>query len=135
MPKINFSNNFHYCCLNNFRELLSTCKLSKTSWDFFVINFCFQSLGKTEYWIIRYFLSLCKLQIKPSYLNQNSNNKGMECSSVEKFSICPKVKMKPTARDKIHTSFKQLGRNVQRLSFQSACDLSFSYMWKGSRLN
>lgn len=41
------------------------------------------------------------------------------------FSICPKVKVKPTAKDKIHTSFKQLVRNVQRLYVQSAHNLDF----------
>lgn len=41
----------------------------------------------------------------------------------KKFSICPKVNVKPTAGDKIHTSFKQLVRNVQRLYVQSAHSL------------
>ena len=46
--------------------------------------------------------------------------RGMEVYRKKKFSICPKVKVKPTARDKIHTSFKQLVRNVQRPCVQSA---------------
>lgn len=49
----------------------------------------------------------------------------------KKFSICPKVKVKPTARDKIHTSFKQLVRNVQRLCVQSAHNLYFKLYAEG----
>lgn len=49
----------------------------------------------------------------------------------KKFSICPKVKVKPTARDKIHTSFKQLVRNVQRLCVQSTHNWYFKLYVEG----
>lgn len=49
----------------------------------------------------------------------------------KKFSVCPKVKMKPTARDKIHTSFKQLVGNVQSLYVRSAHNLYFKLYVEG----
>lgn len=95
----------------------------------FLDRFLHLTVGENrEYWVIRSFFPSCERLTKrsPWYRIKTTKKEGVLLKKRKKnFSICPKVKAKPTAKDKIHTSFKQLVRNVQRLYVQSAPSLDF----------